>query len=89
MQSYSAIGEYSAALKLLDQHLALAYQQKNRSEELLSLGLFAQIYQITGNYVSARSFYERAIELAGTLGDTQQEALLRNDLAQIIYGRKY
>ena len=84
-QSYTALKNYNAALKVLEQSLNLAQQQKNHREELLSLRLAAGIYQVTGNLSNARSLYEEAITLAGTLGDIEQEAFLRNDLAQIIY----
>ncbi|HEY9635715.1 MAG TPA: tetratricopeptide repeat protein [Coleofasciculaceae cyanobacterium] len=88
VQSYSALGEYPLAFYALNQHTDLSQKEKNRAEELLSLRLSAQLFQATGNLVNARDFYEQAIALAGTLGDTQEEALLRNDLAQIIYRRK-
>jgi len=84
-QSYSALGEYGAALKVLEQHLALSQKEKNRAEELISLRLAAGIYKATGNLANARRLYEEAIALAGALGDMQEQALLRNDLAQVIY----
>jgi tetratricopeptide (TPR) repeat protein len=89
VQSYSDLGEYETALKVLDQHIALAQQEKNPSEELFSLGLAAKLSQAIGNLSNAQTFYQQAIALAGALGDTQQEALLRNDLAQIIYYQRY
>jgi len=33
-------------------------------------------------------FYEKAISLAGALGNSEEEAFLRNDLAQILYYRR-
>ncbi len=89
VQSYTAIGQYPPAFQALDQHMALAQKEKNPIEELLSLQLSAAFYQATGNLSNARSFYEQAIALADALGDTQQEALLRNNLAQIIYDRRF
>lgn len=86
-QSFSSIKEYGAALNIFAQHLGLAQSQKNRPEELLSLRLAAKVYQITGNLAKARDYYEQALTLARVLGDTQQEAFLRNDLAQVIYYR--
>jgi hypothetical protein len=74
-------------LKTLDQHIALAQKEANRSEELIALRLSAQVYQATGNLSNAQAFYVEAISLARTLGDTQEEAFLRNDLAQILYER--
>ncbi len=85
VQSYIARGEYLAALNVLEQHMALARKEKNLDQELFSLRLYAQAYQGAGNLPNARNFYEQAIALAGVLGDTQQQALLRNDLAQMIY----
>jgi tetratricopeptide (TPR) repeat protein len=87
-QSYIGAGRYPLALQTLSQHMALAQKQNDRNEELLSLRLSAQVYRAVGNFSDARNFYEKAIALAGALGDTQEEALLRNDLAQIIYNRK-
>jgi tetratricopeptide (TPR) repeat protein len=87
-QAYSALGEYGAALRVLEQHLALSQQEKNRAEELISLRLAAGIYKATGNLSNARRLYEEAIALAGALGEMQEAALLRNDLAQVIYYRK-
>ena len=88
VQSYGALGQYPLAFDALAQHIALVQKEKNRTEELSSLRLSAQLNQATGNVLDARNFYERAISLAGVLGDTQEEALLRNDLAQIIYQRR-
>ncbi|HAJ62081.1 MAG TPA: Tfp pilus assembly protein PilF [Cyanobacteria bacterium UBA8543] len=84
-QSYIAREEYLAALNVLEQHMALARKEKNLDEELFSLRFYAHAYQGAGNFLNARNFYEQAIALAGVLGDTQQQALLRNDLAQMIY----
>lgn len=86
-QSFNAMKEHGAALNIFAQHLALAQREKNPVEELLSLRLAAKVYQITGNLGKARDFYEQALMLARALGDTQQEAFLRNDLAQVIYYR--
>jgi hypothetical protein len=74
-------------LKTLDQHIALAQKEANRPEELIALRLSAQVYQATGNLSNAQSLYVEAIALARALGDTQEEAFLRNDLAQILYER--
>jgi tetratricopeptide (TPR) repeat protein len=88
VQSYIDRGQYPPAFQLLEQHMALAQKEKNPLEELFSLRLSAVLNQSTGNLSNARTFYERAIALADALGDTQQEALIRNDLAQIIYERR-
>jgi tetratricopeptide (TPR) repeat protein len=87
VRSYSAMREYGAALKTLEQHQALAQQQRNRYEEFLSLRLGADINRVSGNWTAAQNFYVDAIALARALGYSQEEALLRNDLAQIIYYR--
>jgi tetratricopeptide (TPR) repeat protein len=89
VQSYSAVGQYPLAFQALNQHMALAQNEKNLSEQLFSLRLSGKLYKATGQLLNARYSYERAIALAGALGDTQEEALLRNDLAQIIYERGY
>jgi len=89
VQSYSAVGQYPLAFQALNQHMALAQNEKNLSEQLFSLRLSGKLYRATGQLLNARYSYERAIALAGALGDTQEEALLRNDLAQIIYERGY
>ena len=70
---------------MLEQHLALAKKMKNPKEELLSLRLAAQAYQGKEDFRQAQIFYQEAIALAGALGDSQEVALLRNDLAQILY----
>ena len=85
VQSYSAMKQYPVALKLLEQHKALAQTQANRREQLLSLRYAAQLYRATGNLVNARILYQEAIILANALGETQEEAFLRDDLSQITY----
>jgi tetratricopeptide (TPR) repeat protein len=85
VQSYSALRQYPLAFQALGQHTTLAQQQANRIEELISLRLAAELYRVTGDLASAQRYYEQAIALAGALGATQEEAFLRNDLAQIIY----
>lgn len=85
VQSNSALRLYPPAFQAIRQHLALAQQQENRFEQLLSLQLAADLYRVTGDLAMARQFYEQAIALAGALGDTQAQAILRNDLAQVIY----
>ncbi|MEW6495178.1 MAG: tetratricopeptide repeat protein [Cyanobacteriota bacterium] len=85
VQSYQALGQYPVAIKILEQHKTLAQQQSNLREQLISLRYAAEINKATGNLANARAFYEAAIALAGALGETQEQAFLRNDLAQIIY----
>lgn len=85
VQSYSAMKQYPVALKVLEQHKVLAQTQANRREQLLSLRLAAQLSRATGNLVNARMLYQEAIALANALGESQEEAFLRDDLAQIIY----
>ncbi|MEW5856338.1 MAG: tetratricopeptide repeat protein [Cyanobacteriota bacterium] len=80
---YSRLRQYPEAFELLDRRLTLAQESQNLRQELESLRLFAQLYQVSGNPVTARTFYQRAIALARTLGDEQEEALLLNNLAQI------
>lgn len=87
-QSYIALGQYPPAFKVLDQYMALARQEKNPIEELFSLRLSAALNQAAGNLSNARDYYQKAIALADALGDTQQQALIRNDLAQILYERR-
>jgi tetratricopeptide (TPR) repeat protein len=88
VKSYSALGQYPVGLKILAQHRELAQREANRREELLSLRLAAELYRATGNFANAQSFYEEAISLASALGETQEEAFLRDDLSQIIYYRR-
>jgi hypothetical protein len=64
------------ALKVLEQHKALAQTQGNRREQLLSLRFAAQLSRATGNLVNARMLYQEAIVLANALGETQEEAFL-------------
>lgn len=85
VRSHSALEQYSPALKRLNQYLTLAANQKNRYEQLKGLRLGAQVYQAAGNLSLAKNLYEQAIALASILGETTEEAFLRNDLAQIIY----
>lgn len=85
VQSYKDLGQYPVALKILEQHKTLAQQQSNLREQLLSLRFAAELNKATGNLADARAFYQEAIALAGALGDTQEQAFLRNDLAQILY----
>ncbi|HBB34736.1 MAG TPA: Tfp pilus assembly protein PilF [Cyanobacteria bacterium UBA8803] len=87
IRSYSVVGPKLVALKYLKQHLALAQKEQNPREELISLRLYAELYKAGGDLSNARIFYERAILLANSLGQTQEEAFLRNDLAQILYDR--
>jgi tetratricopeptide (TPR) repeat protein len=85
--SYSAVKKYDLAFKALDGRIALARLDQNLLEELRSLRLYAQLYQVNGHYGTARDFYERAIAITRSLGDVQQEALLINELDQIRYQR--
>lgn len=87
-QSYSGIREYAAALKVLEQHRTLAQQEANRPEQLFSLRFAGDLYRVTGNLPQAQAFYQDAIALARALGDSQEEAFLRTELAQVIYYRE-
>lgn len=87
VQSYGVTGPESLAFKYLDRYFTLAQEQKNQREELISLRLYAQLYKGKGDLANARIFYERAIALANSLGDSGEEAFLRNDLAQILFVR--
>ncbi|MBD2061807.1 tetratricopeptide repeat protein [Funiculus sociatus GB2-A5] len=84
---YSRLRQYPVAFELLDQRLTLAQESQNLRQELRTLALLAQLYQASGNNPTAQTFYERAIILARSLGDEQQEAFLINDLAQIRFTR--
>ena len=84
---YSRLRQYPVAFELLDQRLTLAQESQNLRQELRTLALLAQLYQASGNNPMAQTFYERAIILARSLGDQQQEAFLINDLAQIRFTR--
>lgn len=84
---YSRLRQYPVAFELLDQRLTLAQESQNLRQELRTLALLAQLYQASGNNPTAQTFYERAIILARSLGDQQQEAFLINDLAQIRFTR--
>ncbi len=87
VKSYSIVGPELLAFKYLERHFALAQEQQNQREELISLRLSAQLYKAKGDLANARIFYERAIALANGLGDSGEEAFLRNDLAQILFER--
>ena len=87
-QSYGGIREYAAALKILEQHRMLAQKEANRPEQLFSLRFAADLYRVTGNLPQAQAFYQDAIALARALGDSQEEAFLRTELAQVIYYRE-
>ncbi|NER51883.1 MAG: Tfp pilus assembly protein PilF, partial [Symploca sp. SIO1A3] len=85
VNSYREAGNYPPAFRALDQHIALAKEEKDLFQELVWLRLSAELYTVTGDFTNARNFYQRAIDLARILEDTGEEALLRNDLAQVLY----
>lgn len=85
--AYLAINQPELALQFLDQRMLLAQQTNNLQQELSSLIAYGRFYGAVGDRLGARTYLERAIALAANLGETGQEAALRNELAQVIFVR--
>lgn len=74
---------YGLAIDLLNERLELAQSRENLRQELDTLQMLAQVQQEAGKYPDARKTYERAIEVARGLEDSQQESVLLTKLAAL------
>ncbi|NEO27714.1 MAG: tetratricopeptide repeat protein [Kamptonema sp. SIO4C4] len=83
--SYVKTGLLSPAFQALDDWILLARETGNLAQELAALHLYAKYYAALGERQQAQSFYNNAIAVAQRLEDEQSEAILRNELSQIIY----
>lgn len=91
--TYLAMNQPELALKSLDERMLLAQQTQNEQQELNALITYGRFYNTVGvgtaspleNRLEAKNYLERAIALAVSLGDTGQEAALKNELAQVIF----
>ncbi|NJL89760.1 MAG: tetratricopeptide repeat protein [Coleofasciculaceae cyanobacterium SM2_1_6] len=83
--TYLAMNQPELALKALDERMLLAQQTQNEPQELNTLITYGRFYNTVGDRLEAKNYLERAIALAASLGDTGQEAALKNELAQVIF----
>lgn len=74
---------YGLAVDLLNERLELAQSRENLRQELESLEMMAQVQKEAGRYADARKSYQRAIEIARGLEDSNQESLLLKKLAAL------
>ncbi|MDB9313735.1 tetratricopeptide repeat protein [Spirulina sp. CS-785/01] len=83
--SYVKTGLLSPAFEALDEWVTLARATDNLSQELAALHLYAKYYAGLGERQQAQNLYNNAIAVAQRLEDEQSEAILRNELNQVIF----
>lgn len=79
--SYNLLGRYTQAFAKLNEWAALARKNGDLAQELDATATAADLYRIVGDKQQAEKFYQDAIALAVTIGDQEQQALLRQRLS--------
>ena len=82
---YTTVNNFSMAINHLAEWLNLARNEGNLRQEFLVLRASSRLQVKEGNQQEAERYYHIAIALAKRLGDSEQAALLTNELSQLIF----
>ncbi|MGB7275889.1 MAG: tetratricopeptide repeat protein, partial [Geitlerinemataceae cyanobacterium] len=78
------VGRYFRAEELLEERLALARVLEDGRQEMISLELFARLYETAGLREEAIRFYGGAIAVARSIEDAEEELRLTDALREIL-----
>ncbi|MCB0611341.1 MAG: CHAT domain-containing protein, partial [Lewinella sp.] len=78
-----AVGQYDAALRYLEQSLAIRQQIGDRQGEGAALNNISQIHTARGDYDTALRFLEQALEIVQQIDNLQGEGVILNSISQI------
>ncbi len=76
-------GNYTAALSLYEQSLAISRAIGDMAGQTTTLNNIGQIYYVQGKYGTALNYLEQSLAISRQIGDMANEALLLNNIAQV------
>ncbi|MDQ3024476.1 MAG: tetratricopeptide repeat protein, partial [bacterium] len=79
------LGNYSAALALLEQALALSRETGNRGGEANALNNIGIVERMQGNYSEARALFEQSLRIVRELGNRSGEAYVLSNIGNLEY----
>jgi tetratricopeptide (TPR) repeat protein len=84
VEAHRRVGRYFRAEELLEERLVLARLLENGRQEMISLELFARLYETAGLTEEAIRFYGGAITVARSIEDPEEEQRLMDALREIL-----